>query len=486
MEQPFCRVLSAPPFGRFVMATQPLAVNEVVNGMLDLRSSTTLTPGKAVVCQVDVVGLTQQLHVLSTAMAAPAVSPNGAADRVSAGDANGSAGVPNGAALAARQPRRLRRSAVSAAPGEGGITLPARRDVGFTVSQVDRLSGALGQTLARAPSFQQAVARAPTAPGDRAAGAVPDLFSDDATGGYRVDVSRNGGPYRSLMRRHITYRIAGGANRADIVTIEAHDEGMVDPIIPVQQYDEDGNPHLLVGEELFGIDGWSMAAPRPGPKVVAEEAGGPAVAPVDPGPAPGYPLTIQNRAEPGTLPRLRYGSSYSFQARAVDLAGNSIGLEQADRTYVTAAEVYRRFAPVPPPVVLQRRVNASGESLMHLVVFSNGDGGVLGGPSERHISPPKPPRPSWKHTASSTKPSGRTTPPGRRRGSGCWTWPAGRPAPTSTRRCPTRTGAGPSSRRRGSPSPPTTRPSAPPSPGSPSLAGWPWPTASTSSTIPPT
>ena len=207
-----------------------------------------------------------------------------------------------------------------------------------------------------------------------------------------MDVSRNGGPYRSLMQRHITYRIAGGANRADIVTVEAHDEGMVDPIIPVQQYDEDGNPHLLVGEELFGIDGWSMAAPRPGPKVVAEEAGGPTVAPVDPGPAPGYPLTIQNRAEPGTLPRLRYGSTYSFQARAVDLAGNSISLEQADRTYVTAAEVYRRFAPVPPPVVLHRRVNASGESLMHLVVFSNGDGGVLGGPSERHISPPKAPQ----------------------------------------------------------------------------------------------
>ena len=384
VQQPFSRVLSQPQPGveRFVMATEPLVVNEVVNGMLDLRSSTTLTPGKAVVSQVDVLGLTQQLHVLSTAMTVPAESPNGAADRASAGGANGSAGAPDGAALAAPP--------APASPGEGGITLPARRDAGFFISKVDRLSGALGQTLAKAQSFQQAMATPPAAPGDRAAGAVPDLFSDDATGGYRVDMSRNGGPYRSLMQRHITYRIAGGANRADIVTVEAHDEGMVDPIIPVQQYDEDGNPHLLVGEELFGIDGWSMGAPRPGPKVVAEEAGGPTVAPVDPGPAPGYPLTIQNRAEPGTLPRLRYGSTYSFQARAVDLAGNSIGLEQADRTYVTAAEVYRRFAPVPPPVVLHRRVNASGESLMHLVVFSNGDGGVLGGPSERHISPQSP------------------------------------------------------------------------------------------------
>ena len=386
VQQPFSRVLSQPQPGveRFVMATEPLVVNEVVNGMLDLRSSTTLTPGKAVVSQVDVLGLTQQLHVLSTAMTAPAESPNGAADRASAGGANGSAGAPDGAALAA--PRGGRRPQARA-----GSALPARRDAGFFISKVDRLSGALGQTLAKAQSFQQAVATPPAAPGDRAAGAVPDLFSDDATSGYRVDMSRNGGPDRSLMQRHITYRIAGGANRADIVTVEAHDEGMVDPIIPVQQYDEDGNPHLLVGEELFGDRRGAAWPPRGrGPRWWPRRRGGPTVAPVDPGPAPGYPLTIQNRAEPGTLPRLRYGSTYSFQARAVDLAGNSIGLEQADRTYVTAAEVYRRFAPVPPPVVLHRRVNASGESLMHLVVFSNGDGGVLGGPSERHISPQSP------------------------------------------------------------------------------------------------
>ena len=351
--------------------------------MLDLRSSTTLTPGRVVVSQLDVVGLTQQLHVLSTSRA---IAAAGASERERASFAP--PGVPGEA------PATERPAGHGAGPGprrRRGSPSPQRRDVGFTISRVDRLSGAMGQTLARAPAFQQAVARPPAAPGDRAAGAVPDLFSDDATGGYRVDISRNGGPYRSLMRRHITYRIAGRA-KGDVVTVEAHDEGMVDPIIPMQQYDQDGNPHLLVGEELFGIDGWSLGAPRPGPKVVAEEAGGPTVAPVDPGPAPGYPLTIQNRVEPGTLPRLRYGSTYSFQARAVDLAGNSIGLEQADHTYVTPAEVYRRHEAVPTPVVIQRRVNAAGESLMHLAVFTDGDNNILGGPSERHIAPPKAPQ----------------------------------------------------------------------------------------------
>lgn len=173
------------------------------------------------------------------------------------------------------------------------------------------------------------------------------------------------------------------------MTLEAHDEGLVDPIIPVQQYDRDGEPHLLVGEELFGWDSWSLAAPRPGPKVVAEEAGGPTVATVEPGPAPGYPLTMQNKVEPGTLPRLRYGRSYSFRARAVDLAGNSIDPALCDPAYVTSPAIYHRHEPVAVPVLVPRRRFVAGESLLRLVALSDGDGNVLGGPSERHIASAK-------------------------------------------------------------------------------------------------
>ena len=38
---------------------------------------------------------------------------------------------------------------------------------------------------------------------------------------------------------------------------------------------------------------------------------------------------------PGSLPRLRFGSRYRFRARAVDLAGNSLGVDDplADRRW---------------------------------------------------------------------------------------------------------------------------------------------------------
>lgn len=127
------------------------------------------------------VGLTEQLHVLSTVLAAPQSASSTPVGGAASFALNG--GTP---------PSPL-------APPR--IALPARRDVGLTVSQVDRLSGAVGQSLAKSAGFQQAVRQAPT--GARAS-AVPDLFSDDATSGYRVDVSMDGGPFRSLMRRHIT------------------------------------------------------------------------------------------------------------------------------------------------------------------------------------------------------------------------------------------------------------------------------------------
>ena len=79
--------------------------------------------------------------------------------------------------------------------------------------------------------------------------------------------------------------------------------------------------------------------------MVAEEAGAHG-GPGGPGPAPGYPLDPEpGGAGDAAPPALR--ELYSFQARAVDLAGNSISLEQADHDYVTPAEVYRRHEVVP-------------------------------------------------------------------------------------------------------------------------------------------
>ena len=80
------------------------------------------------------------------------------------------------------------------------------------------------------------------------------------------------------------------------------------------------------------------------------------------------------RAEPGTLPRLRFGQDYRLRARAVDLAGNSLGLgEPADGEQATEAVSYLRFEPVDPPALVHRHRVSEGESLERLVLRSNHD-----------------------------------------------------------------------------------------------------------------
>ena len=73
---------------------------------------------------------------------------------------------------------------------------------------------------------------------------------------------------------------------------------------------------------MFGWDGWSLSAPRPG-KRVRHEDGNEIVEDQDADPDPVTPLLIQPTVAAGTLPRLRYGRSYAFRVWATDLAGNS-------------------------------------------------------------------------------------------------------------------------------------------------------------------
>ena len=81
-------------------------------------------------------------------------------------------------------------------------------------------------------------------------------------------------------------------------------------------------------EVVAGWDGWSLSAPRPGLTIVHVEPPGPdgateAVVDSPPDePIEGAHTTV--RVEPSSLPRLRYGTSYSFRVLAVDLAGNSV------------------------------------------------------------------------------------------------------------------------------------------------------------------
>ena len=85
------------------------------------------------------------------------------------------------------------------------------------------------------------------------------------------------------------------------------------------------NRPVHVHEAMFGWEGWSLAAPRPGKRVRHENGqtrSWRTEPDADPDPGARRSSSSPPRWRPGTLPRLRYGRSYAFRAWAVDLAGN--------------------------------------------------------------------------------------------------------------------------------------------------------------------
>ncbi len=327
--QPFSRVVATPAARRFVMADGPGPVPEVSGGLLAVAGNPDY-----VVTGTDVVGSALQLVAQSDALAA--------------------------------------RSAGS------DDSLPARRDLGITVARRNRPATVVAPSLQRSTALHQQ---------SGAAGADSqelELFGDDVTRGFRLDVARNGGPFRSLMTRQVSTTV--GTRTLPAVV----DEGRIEGFTGVEQADADGVPQLTTGEEFASWDGWSIAVPRPGFKVETEPGAPAHAAPVPPVTMPGYHIRSEISAVPGTVQRLRFGDTLSFRARSVDLAGGSINPDSADPAQVLPPFRVLRGQPAASPTVVLRRRHTPGESLLHLVVRSSG--GVPDGLAcERHLAPPNAP-----------------------------------------------------------------------------------------------
>jgi hypothetical protein len=247
------------------------------------------------------------------------------------------------------------------------------------------------------------------------------LFAEDLVRGYRVDIRGfPTDPWRSLHHRTGVYRrvVAGEPSRA---LIELTDEGFVQPSVvqalapgPSASTHDPSAPNY-VGESLFLWQGWSLAARRPGPEMPEPSSSDDDMARTAPN---DVRLDTSFRAGPRTLPRLRFGRSYEFRLRLVDLVGG--GLDSADADAVLEAmeaagtrpllpasdEVFRylRFDVVPSPEVLPRIAPGRGATVSRVVLRSNHDVSAdayaqqhpqfpeyaLSG--ERHVVPPK----SWQ------------------------------------------------------------------------------------------
>jgi hypothetical protein len=270
-------------------------------------------------------------------------------------------------------------------------SVPSLRSAGLTVTRAGRAER-IRSLLERAHEH------------NRGLGGEIVLHADDVTRGYRVDVhDDHTGQWRSLHARHGDYRFDSG----DVADLTLDDEGYVKGASTTSKTPgpADPTPALYLHEALFGWDGWSLSAPRPGLAIASPSDGEVPRAEGDRA-ATGFGMTVSFTAVDGSLPRLRYGRTYRLRARATDLAGNSTRL--VDDRRVTEPQRYLRFDPVISTTVVLRTRLTEGESLLRMVVRSDvgitpaeyaespavqvalaGYDHAYAAANERHLAPPK-------------------------------------------------------------------------------------------------
>ncbi len=191
-----------------------------------------------------------------------------------------------------------------------------------------------------------------------------------------------GGPWSSLCKRRGSYTIGG-------VSFQTADEGWVAPAFASKTLD--GKPALGLHEAIFRWNDWSLvvAAPPQPPGLNSPDATGqPGLKTPLPAFPPGWALEADFALD-GTLLPLRYGHTYQFRLRAVDLAGNSQPASEAGGEFTPASQgFYARYEPVSAPVLLPRHAATAGESPERLVIRSD-DKALPTQPSDRHVAPPR-------------------------------------------------------------------------------------------------
>jgi hypothetical protein len=263
-----------------------------------------------------------------------------------------------------------------------------------------------------------AMARALNSAVEAGEGNAVVLFAEDVQRGFRVDVAPvkdevEPGRWYTLCARVGEYQVFASGEAIDLPADEGHVSGA-----STATGGDNPDDHYL-HESLFRWTGWSLCSPRPGLSLKAETPAGSelqAEVPSQPGEMAerGNGVRAAFKAQKGTLPRLRFGQLYRFRARMVDLAGNSLALDEptlGPLEQASEAVGYWRFEPVDPPTVVHRARVSEGESLERMVIRSNHDCGTAEYPAtepfataitapasqdfeyppvnERHVVPPK-------------------------------------------------------------------------------------------------
>lgn len=177
------------------------------------------------------------------------------------------------------------------------------------------------------------------------------LTAENLIAGYRLDVFA-AGRWHSLCQRRARYTFGG-------VAIPPAPPGLSDEgFVPLGSATTGLAPStaLYIHETMACWDGWSQVVPRP-ERVVD---------PIPPEPSP--PFTVAVETEPGSLPRLKFGSTYRFRVRLVDLAGGGLRRDQPGAAEATEEIVHRRFEPHPAPELVPTAAYVDGAGPHRMVV----------------------------------------------------------------------------------------------------------------------
>jgi hypothetical protein len=149
-------------------------------------------------------------------------------------------------------------------------------------------------------------------------GGAPFLDTEDVVHGLRIEVwDDTAKAWFTLHARRIDAEVVGHGE----VVSALLEEGFIQGTNATETPGVDKSP-VHVHESVFGWEGWSLSAAKPG-KRIRHENGDEIVEDQDANPDPATPLVVTSEVEQGTLPRLRYGRSYAFRAWSVNLAGSS-------------------------------------------------------------------------------------------------------------------------------------------------------------------
>ncbi len=380
---------------------------QIRDGELLLRSSSGGTSDPFAVLQVDVDAAAMAFLSTSANLLVPPRTTRTvrALDAGDSGDASGgtdAAAADVGAADVGAAEVQAAATDLIVTPAGGEASLPALRTVAPTLYQrnVDSRFRARQQ---RAKDLHKQIV-------EDGAFDSAELFAEDVTQGYRIDVwDDQSGKWHTLCARRGRYILDGAPVVWDGEGETHADEGFIEQALTLEPRaagGADSTSAVRIHEMMFGWDGWSLVASRPGVPILngVDAAGNTRMGstemkdgrPYDVGHwvDPAFPLDTRFVAAPGTLPRLRFGRKYRFRARAVDAAGNSIPFRETDTDYarlaVSSVSEHKRYEPISAPMVIPKTPFGLAESVTHIVVksdFNTAPGKINA--SERHIVPPK-------------------------------------------------------------------------------------------------